>query len=707
MAPGQRISLALVMHNHQPVGNFGWVIEDVYRQAYEPMVAALERHPRVHVGLHYTGPLLEWLADNQPGFIDRLRALVDRGQVEILGGAHFEPILVALPERDRLGQLTRMRETLDELFGHRPQGAWLAERVWEPSLAGDLAAAGYRYTVLDDNHLRGATVAEDEMWGTYTTDDRGRLLTVFGTEKGLRYRIPWRPVEELIEYLRRNATADGRRLGTMGDDGEKFGAWPGTHALSWGTAGRRGWIDECFGALEANAEWLATVTPAGWMEREPPRGRIYVPTASYVEMTEWALPPTEATQFHRLLAEAERTESPAARFLKGAMWRNFQARYREINDLHKQMLRASAAVEAMPDGPGRERARDHLYRGQSNDCYWHGLFGGIYIVHMRMATLHHLIAAEDLAWSEQAGHGGVADYDLDGIDEVLLATAGQYVLIDVAEGGGIASWDLRASRVALASVLRRRPEAYHAQLREMEAARAAGRPGDGKTATSAGDDLLSKEDGLTRYLVYDDHERRSGLVRLLHGGREVGDFVNGAWRIESTSGASAALARSEGGMTLRKRLLLGGGRLDASLRCDVEVEAEADGAGFEGSIQLEWNVNLMGGGSNPQAYYRWPGSEGRHDAAGSLVASRGDLLMGNSYEGVEIAVSASPAADREWAPVETVSNSEAGFERVYQGSCLLHRWPVRLAPGQRCLVSLEFRVSQSRDRSREEAGEAT
>ena len=219
----RRISLCLVLHNHQPVGNFGWVIEEVHRLAYEPMVGALERHPGVRLGLHYTGPLLEWLESEQPRFLDRLNALVARGQVEILGGAHFEPILVTLPQRDRHGQLVRMRDDVARRFGTAPAGAWLAERVWEPSLAYDLAAAGYRYTVLDDNHLRAAFVPEDEMWGTYTTDDQGRLLTIFGTEKGLRYRIPWRPAVELIEYLRDNATDDGRRLGTMGDDGEKFG----------------------------------------------------------------------------------------------------------------------------------------------------------------------------------------------------------------------------------------------------------------------------------------------------------------------------------------------------------------------------------------------------------------------------------------------------------------------------------------------------
>ena len=141
MAP--TISLALVVHNHQPVGNFGWVIEDVYQQAYEPMIGALERHPGVRVGLHYTGPLLEWMGANRPEAIDRLRALAERARSRSSAAAYYEPILVALPERDRHGQLVRMGDELETLFGRRPRGAWLAERVWEPSLPFDLAEAGY------------------------------------------------------------------------------------------------------------------------------------------------------------------------------------------------------------------------------------------------------------------------------------------------------------------------------------------------------------------------------------------------------------------------------------------------------------------------------------------------------------------------------------------------------------------------------------
>ena len=272
-----RLALALVLHNHQPVGNFGWVFGEVYDKAYEPMVAAIERHPGIHLGLHYTGPLLEWLRAERPEFIGRLRALVDNGQVEVLGGGLHEPVLASLPERDRVGQLERMAATVQAAFGRRPTGAWLAERVWEPDIPTSLVAAGYRYTILDDAHFRAAAIAEDAMWGPYTTDDQGRLLTLFGTEQGLRYRIPFQPVGTVIDYLREHATEAGERVGMMGDDGEKFGAWPTTWEHCWG---RGRWVEDFFGALEANADWLTTVRPGDWLDHHPPVGRVYVPTGS-------------------------------------------------------------------------------------------------------------------------------------------------------------------------------------------------------------------------------------------------------------------------------------------------------------------------------------------------------------------------------------------------------------------------------------------
>jgi alpha-amylase len=711
----RRISLALTFHNHQPVGNFGWVFAEVFERAYQPMVEAIERHPEIRLGLHYTGPLLEWLQAEQPAFIGRLRRLVELGQVEILGGGLFEPVLVSLPERDRIAQLERMAGVVEELFGRRPSGAWLAERVWEPDVPTSLAVARYAWTILDDAHFRAAAIAEDAMWGPYTTEDQGNLVTVFGTEQGLRYRIPFHEVDEVIDYLREHATEGGERVGTMGDDGEKFGAWPTTWEHCWGE-GR--WVERFFDALEANASWLSTVRPSDWLATHPPVGRASIPTGSYAEMGVWALPADESRAFGEALRRARVTGAPEARWLRGASWRNFQVKYREVNDLHKQMLRTSAKVALLADGAARELATDHLHRGQSNDCYWHGLFGGIYIAHMRAATLEHLIAAEDIADRELGLLVGaeLGDLDLDGRDEILLANAGQVVTVDLDEGAGIGAWDLRAARHAVTAVMRRRPEAYHETLRRHEAAPS---EGHGAAPASIHEVVRMKEPGLADHLIYDGYERRSALVRFLPldqdparwragGGADLGDFVDGPFRLVELGPGDVTVVRDgwftlDGGspqaVRVEKRISVAGDRLDPSLQVQVSIENRSDQP-LRARLGLEWATTMLGGGGNPAAWWEVTGERSRHDGHGSAAGIE-RLGQGNDWLGLAIASTVTPGADAWWAPIETISNSEDGFERVYQGSALLLSWLVDLQPGQRWSATIEHRATIDRDQARE------
>ena len=712
MAP--RIALALAIHNHQPVGNFGWVFAEVYEQAYRPLLEALDRHPTVRLALHYTGPLLEWLIAERPGFIARLRALVERGQVELMGGGLYEPVLASLPERDRVAQLVRMGDALEALTGRRPRGAWLAERVWEPDLPTSLAEAGYEWTILDDAHFRAAAIPEDNLWGAYTTEDQGRVLRVFGTEQGLRYRIPFGDVDEVIEHLRTHATAAGNRVGVMGDDGEKFGAWPTTWEHCWGN-GR--WVERFFTALETNAGWLTTVTPSGWLDRQPPIGRVYLPTSSYAEMAEWSLPADEALVFSALQHRAVEEGRPERRWLRGGFWRNFQVRYREVNDLHKQMLRISDKVALMPDGPARAAALDHLHRGQSNDCYWHGLFGGIYISHMRLATHEQLIAAEDLADATAGSADAVdlLDTDLDGLPDVRLAGRGQVVTVDLDEGAGIGAWDVRPVRHALTAVMRRRPEAYHERLlaaeREARLAGIARGAGDGGVA-SIHDMVRVKEPGLAARLHYDPYERRSGLVRFLPldatsetwataAVEELGDARDGPWTVATLEPGCLVVERTgrvagAGEVALRRTLRLGGDRRSPTLALDLEV-ANRSARRVTARVGVEWALTMLGGGSNPAAWWEVGGERSAHDAAGSAAGVE-RLGQGNSHVGIEVTTRVAPAADAWWAAIETISNSEAGFERVYQGSALLVSWPIDLGPGERVSVSVEHVVATSRDR---------
>ena len=442
-------------------------------------------------------------------------------------------------------------------------------------------------------------------------------------------------------------------------------------------------------------------------------------------MGEWALPPEENVVFVPLLHDAVKARRPEARWLRGGFWRNFQVKYREINDLHKQMLRTSAKVAAMPMERARDGAIDHLHRGQSNDCYWHGLFGGIYISHMRLATYEHLIAAEDAADRALGALETAAslDLDMDGLPEVLLADAGQVVAVKPTEGGGVGGWDIRAARHALAAALRRRPEAYHDALRAHDAAGPAagaddsgdnGGGGDG-APVSIHDIVMVKEEGLAARLFYDDHERRSGLVRFIEADTtpeafatvaetELGDLRDGDWVVDYLAPGQVSLSRNGvvagEPVTVSKSIRLLGDRLAPELVIDLELHHRGS-APLDVRLGLELSVHLLGGGGNPSAWYDAGGVRSAHDGSGDAAALT-TLGYGNDWVGVAVEAIPEPAADAWWSPIETVSNSESGFERVYQGSSLLFSWPLRLAPGEARRFSLRQVARVARDRAAEE-----
>ena len=150
-----RLRLVLVLHDHQPVGNFDGVFEAAYQDSYAPFLSVLERYPDLPVALHTSGSLLEWIVEKHPEYVDRLRMLVERGQVEIVGGPFFEPILACIPRRDRVGQITAYTRYLEQTFGAKVRGMWVPERVWEQSHHElPSAEAGIEYTVLDDFHFQ-------------------------------------------------------------------------------------------------------------------------------------------------------------------------------------------------------------------------------------------------------------------------------------------------------------------------------------------------------------------------------------------------------------------------------------------------------------------------------------------------------------------------------------------------------------------------
>ncbi|HVB86204.1 MAG TPA: alpha-amylase/4-alpha-glucanotransferase domain-containing protein [Candidatus Dormibacteraeota bacterium] len=694
----RKFELVLLIHAHQPVGNFNEVFEHAYAKSYLPFIQLLARHPHIRIGVHYSGPLLEWIEHNHPEYFDQLRELSTRGQIEVFGGGFYEPILIAIPPKDRQTQITRLADYAQKHFGARPRGAWLAERVWEPQLPSTLSAAGVEYTLVDDNHFIGAGFEADELYGHYIAEDLGHIVRLLPGQKTLRYLIPFHEVDETIEYLRQASTLHPGGFATMGDDMEKFGIWPGTYELCY----RDGWLERFFTALEENAEWLALSTPGEAISSHAPLGRADLPTASYNEMSEWSLSTAARVRYHELLREFSSREDILS-FVRGGIWRAFFSKYREANLLHKTMLHVSQKVGKLSPTrkkKEREQAETLLLQGQCNDSYWHGVFGGLYSPHLRTAAWQALAAAETTAdrlshRTRQFADAITLDFDGDGADEVYLTSDQYAALISPQDGGTITAIDFRPRNVTLINSLQRRPEAYHEKLRNPPASQSQG-------VQSIHEQMRTKEDGLDRWLNYDRWPRTA--FRLLLFGREKtfedyaavrlnedATLAGRAYRPTEVSPKRVALASLECGNWSAEKSFsfepIAGG---FAITCDMGVRRIAPGAAWV-NIGIEVVINFLAP-STPDRYFESDGK--RFPLRWAATVPHTELRVVDEWQKAAVALKA-PGAREFWiAPIDTVSESEEGFERVYQGSQVMAIWPVELPASGEWRGRLSFTVTQ-------------
>jgi alpha-amylase/alpha-mannosidase (GH57 family) len=613
------------VHLHQPVGNFDHVFEEHLRDVYRPLVERLAAHRFFPFTLHISGPLLEWLEAHDTAYLDLLGRLAADGHVELLLAGFYEPVLASLPRQDRIEQIGWMREAIKRRFGVDATGLWLTERVWEPDLAADLADAGVRYVLVDDRHFLVSGFERDALHAPFWTESGGKRVAVFPIDERLRYLIPFKPPASIAAYLR-ELRAAGRPLAVFVDDGEKFGGWPGTKDWVY----TRGWLDQfldAMTALVAGGEVQLT-TPGAALVDVPSAGLAYLPTASYREMETWALPPAAAARLAALerdLGES-RLAGPDGALVRGGHWRNFFVKYPESNRMHKKMLALSALCRERGDPPPARRA---IGRAQCNDAYWHGVFGGLYLPHLRAAIWQNLAHAErDLRQGEALAFEQL-DLDCDGQTEIWIHSSAFSAVVSPKRGGVIEEYTLFESGVNYGDVLTRRREVYHAvSADELQAVR----PSDG---TPSIHDLehtnrlqqLPPVDQVDRALFVDRVVAGDGMLELASWARASFDVS-----VAATRDAVELVLRAEGG-SLEKRMRFGpSGELTVSYRWDP--------AAFP-----------------PDAFFC-----------------------------TEISVSRKLELDVTPVAFATVSRSERGFDETVQGYSYTPRWPARSGEARVTLV---------------------
>ncbi|MGM0607971.1 MAG: alpha-amylase/4-alpha-glucanotransferase domain-containing protein [Candidatus Muiribacteriota bacterium] len=430
----QKTDFIFMLHLHQPFGNFDYVTDKVFKSSYRPFIDELERFPEINFSLHISGPLLIWINKNYPEFIEKLKFLIKREQLEMLGGSYSEAVLPTLQSNIINQQILKYKELFHSIFDKNIslKGFWLTERVWKDELITPLAEAGYEYTFLDFNHIERAGKNPEN--SIFEVQKNGASLKILPINTFLRYNFPFKSPESILKYLKT------QKIAIHADDGEKFGDWPGMYEYLY----KNGHLNNLLSELEENNILFLNLTE--FIQKQKCQ-KLYIQENSYDAMNKWSMNPEHLIKIYKENDE-ETINKNQDYFWTGSFF-NFFYKYPESGLIHEKNRIYSDIFRHDKD------VFTQLLQSQCCCGYWHGVFGGIYLPHLRDAiNLGNIYAEEKLP---------------DGVNNIekftVLKNSNMALTINQ-KGGGISHLNVFKDKKNIFNSLSRKPEFYHKDIAE-------------------------------------------------------------------------------------------------------------------------------------------------------------------------------------------------------------------------------------------------
>lgn len=647
------------IHCHQPTDNFHSVVQEAISKSYRPFFDVLSRYGSFHFSVHFSGWLLEFIRIHDAELFTLMQQMSERGQIEFFSGGFYEPILSAIPSQDRMDQVKKLNAYIQMHFYQTPRGLWLTERVWDSALVGDMKKCGIDYMVVDDYHFVSTGFEEKNLYGYYLTENGGEKIALFPINKTLRYLIPFKGVEGVVDYLNTFSPQEDKAA-VLFDDGEKFGVWPKTYEWVY----ESGWLEQFLNTLETQ-EGVRGLTYGEYFDTHKALGLAYLPPYSYYEMGEWSLKAHDAIAMERIKNSlSSYPEDELNKFIKGSIWKNFLVKYYESNHIHKRTLELSAVRDEVHQNGFDE----WLFKAQTNDVLWHGVFGGLYLPNLRDNAYRFILEAENLRYGDAAPSVEVNDFNMDGYSDLKFVGEHFIALFDSRLGAQMNELGLRDVCFNLQNTLRRYEESYHDKILTPQ-----------KSVNSEHSDgidtihNLSSEniEGYRELLVFDWYAKNSFIDHIADDTfdpttfarctfAEYGDFADQPFEI-TEQGDCFAVFRRQGGIyvdgvnyktTLTKRYRF--------TEKGIEFEILLDSS-YEGMLNYVMEMNFHFAQLDKVTLV---GSSIENDP----FALEGDtLILEDPYTAKVITVTAEGAAKIFVTRTDTLSQSETGFEITNQG----------------------------------------
>ena len=275
------------------------------------------------------------------------------------------------------------------------------------------------------------------------------------------------------------------------------------------------------------------------------------------------------------------------------------------------------------------------------------------------------------------------DFDFDGRDEIRLANDRLVAWFSPWRGGSMYELDLRDLSHNLLATIQRRPESYHQKVR-------AGQNRGSDETSSIHDRVVFKQEGLEQRLGYDQRLRKNlidhywddevDLSSVADGvAWERGDFADGpfeATTLGSPECIQVQLKRSGNAwgvpLTLTKSVTLKSG--EPELGINYLIEGIPAGRNFH--FGVEFNFAGMPADQKDRFFSDADGRVLGHLGSRQDLHEASMLELNDRWLGLRVAFSMDRPGGIWTYPVQTVSQSESGFELIHQSLVVQPHWQV-------------------------------
>lgn len=352
--------------------------ENEYQTNIKPILTYLYANPSFALSISMSGLMLEWFEKEHPEFRSVIEELINRKQIEMIGGGYYNPLFPLLPPIDRVAQIELYTTSLRKLTGKRPRGMYLEGSSWDPSLINGIKTSGMEYLLLDSTVTYTGRPGQSAQYCPLVVEDSGKTLNIISMNQTI---VPTSQtkVESYVSRIKKIA-------------------------LNYDTP-----IICCMMSPLQLKELIET----GWFAS-------LIKEVSNYSVMEFSKP----SQYLKSAEEYSHCFIPAGTIMPHLCARDFVSQNREIDSLYARMLYVSNEIsQYRGDKVRKKAARDILLKAQHFRAYWPEEMSTTKTLQIRKRMYRHLLEAESVI--NETNHeedflSASFDYDMDGYNEFLF-----------------------------------------------------------------------------------------------------------------------------------------------------------------------------------------------------------------------------------------------------------------------------------------------